>query len=261
MKFASISAILGVAALTDAKLGKESRRLVAENAGAYHTDAFEQLAELYAEEMPKSQLDLMMDISDISASYCPEGDAACRSNAYKATMERFHAGTTSGADLVYPENMDSNIKASIDKAFEAISKLDGNNVDSVVQELGAIQNEISDMSGVDAVQQMLGVAALSVGQESASYWTKTYQEENHPFKRFLNRNFKEKRETQLIWSDVFPLRYDKIIAADMAGAIEYSITQVDADATLIFNFPNLVLALIAGAIPSSANMAFNSTAF
>jgi len=269
MKF-TVAAFIGTFALASAKLGAQHRELKAENAGAYHTDAFEALAEkyAYASQRPKSELDLMMDVSDILANYCPDGDSTCRSGAYKATLKQFHNGR-SDEQFVIPENLDDSVRKNLGKAFDVIDTINPENVEEKIELLQKIQNDISDLKDVSSSDQMIGVASISVAQESARYWTSTFSDKEHPFRGMLNRisdtpmKNKGNRRLQvtgdLTWQQFFPIDYSEVISADTQGAIDYSIEAVNETPNLVFNFSELFLALIAGAFPASAAVAFNTT--
>lgn len=271
MKF-TLAAIIGSLAFASAKLGSKNRELKAENVGAYHTDAFEALAEKYsyASQRPKSELDLMMDVSDILAGYCAESDSTCRSGAYKATLKQFHVGRT-GKQFVIPENMDESVRKHLGKAFDVIDTINAENVNEKIELLQNIQNDISELQDVSAADQMIGVASVSVAQESAKYWTKAFSDKEHPFSGMLNRigdtpvksiNEHDRRlqvSGDLTWQDFFPIDYSEVIAADTQGAIDYSIEAVNEKPNIVFNFSQLFLALLAGAFPASAAVAFNTT--
>jgi len=258
----TLATILGAFTLTNAKLRKNNRRLVAENAGAYHTDAFEQLAKKYSNTRPQSKLDLMMDISDIVANYCPSNDSACRSNAYAATLERFHiqeSGKKNPKNIV-PDEIDDKVKNALRNVYSTLSKLDQNNVDSVIGKLDKIQKKITKMKDVNPAHQMIGVAAVSVAKESSSYWINVYNDKSHPFTPMLNEIHDNVRHLQvsgnLTIQNFLPLNYSGIVTADTKGAVEYSILAVNTTPNLVFNFAELLLKLIAGSIPASAAVAF-----
>lgn len=258
MKFA-LATILGTIAISNAKLGTHTRRLKPENAGAYHTDAFEQLAEKYSKATPQGQLDIMKDISEIVAEYCPIGNKECRSGAYRATMKQFHKVSQGLKPFEAPKEMDPKLADSLQRTFDIISDIDELSVEFGVKEMKKIQDEISEMKGVDEAHQMIGVAALSVAQESALYWNNAFQDEDHPFQKLWVDDNKRKLQVtgNLTFSDIFPLDMPTIIDADVQGAIDFSIEEVNAQPNLVFNFAELLLALIAGAIPASAAVAFN----
>jgi len=258
----TLATILGIVTLTNAKLRKNNRRLVAENAGAYHTDAFEQLAKKYSTARPQSKLDLMMDISDIVANYCPSTDSSCRSNAYAATLKRFHIQETATkhSKTVVPADMDAKVKSALRTVYSTLSKLDQNNVDSVIGKLDTIQKKITNMKNINPAHQMIGVAAVSVAKESSSYWINVYNDKGHPFTPMLNEIHDNGRHLQvsgnLTIQNFLPLNYSAIVTADTKGAVEYSILAVNTTPNLVFNFAELLLKLIAGSIPASAAVAF-----
>jgi len=255
----TLAAILGSFALTSAKLGKGNRRLVAENAGAFHTDAFEQLSKKYQNKLPETQLDMMMDISEIVGSYCPEENSACRSEAFQATLDRFSKHEQKQRTDGIPSNMDPKVKKSLRKIYSIINKLDETNVDVVVEELGKVQNKISKMKNVNPTDQMVAIAAASIAQESATFWNDAYNDKNHPLSPILSEVHDSKRMLQvsgnLTWEMFLPLNRSAIVDADTKGAVEYSITAVNSTPNLVFNFAELLLKLIAGAIPASAAIA------
>lgn len=260
MKFV-IAALLCVASLTNAKLNEKTRKLTASNAGAYHTDAFEQLAEKYAMGKPETRLDLMVDISEIVADYCPPSDKICRSAAYKATLKQFKSGSPNSKDIVYPENFDDRVKEGINQGFDVIASMDNTNLKEKVEELKLIEKKISNLSEVDPMNQLIGVASLSTGQESATYWYNVYNDESHSLRGIqFTKNGSGRRleddDEDYVWQDFFPLNMNLVVAADVAGAVEHSIEAVEESPQLVFDFAGLILSWIAGSIPASAAMIF-----
>lgn len=200
----------------------------------------------------------MKDVSEIVAEYCPAGNKECRSGAYKATMKQFHKASQGRQPFEAPENMDPKVADALVRTFDLIHDIDNLTVEFGVKEMKKIQDEISNMKNVDETDQMIGVAAVSIAQESSLFWDKAFKDENHPFQKlWKNDNRKLQVSGNLTFDDIFPLDTSTIIDADVQGAIDYSIEEVNSKPNLVFNFAELLLALIAGAIPASAEAAFN----
>lgn len=264
MKF-TLAAIIGTAAIANAKLGAQTRALRAEDVGSLHTEAFLKLEEKYLDRNPSSKIELMNDVSEVLASFCEENDSACRSNSYKATMQQFHYNDKKDklSKYVVPESLDDQVREKLNSAFNIVDTINDKNVNDKVAELSEIQNEISDLRDVAEADKIIGVASVSVGQESALYWTNTFNDKDHAFKDVLVNIEDGDRRLQvtgnLTFSQLFPLAWSDVISSDMAGAVNHSITEVNTTPNIVFNFSELILRLLAGAFPASAAVAFNTT--
>lgn len=267
MKF-TLATIIGTAAVASAKLRTQPRGLKAEDVGALHTESLIKLEEKYANKKPASDIELMMDVADVLASFCDPADSTCRSNSYKATMQQFHysAKKDKSSKFVIPESLNSEVREKLNRAFDIIDTLDDKNVAEKVSMLGEIQNEISDLSGVPESDKIIGIASVSVGQESALYWTSAFNDKDHVFKDMLvelDRDPFNPRRLQvagnLTYSDFFPVDWPTVVSADMSGAVNHSIAEVETTPNIVFNFSDLLLRLLAGAFPASVAVAFNTT--
>jgi len=92
---------------------KDIRRLTPEDVGLVHTDAFEQLTDLYkdTDNLPKSKIELMMQVSEIMEGYCDEDDTSCRNLAYEATMKEFNNKRgRNPSEIAYPDNFHAGLK-------------------------------------------------------------------------------------------------------------------------------------------------------
>ena len=101
--------------------------LLPRDVGAYHTDAFERLGEIYKSEKPKSKLDTMIDISNILSNYCGEGNHECVANAHKATLQQFHAAEQKNTEISYPQNFDETAKKSMELILAIVNDVNENN--------------------------------------------------------------------------------------------------------------------------------------
>ena len=233
--------------------------------GLLHTDAFEQLAELYKDKKPDTKLDLMMDLSGIMAGYCEEDDEACKSLAYEATLTKFHSKRIAPEEVKYPEMFDTRLKKSIDTMFEVIKEIDEGNVDDVVDSLIDITNEMRDMEDVDSFQRELTLSAISIAVESTKLWHSVHiTDKDHPLRRlqeapimpisdFINQTNSE------IMGDTLTSLYETI-STDITAALDkgtamvavFGTTSLDILARLI---PIAVISIAYFAIPASAEEA------
>jgi len=248
----SVFTVLSSLALVQAKLAPlDARKLKPSDAGAYHTEGFEQLAERYASEAPKSKLDVIVDVSEIAASFCAPGDSLCQSNAYKATLEQFHSSKTYGS-VQFPKDFDSRVKKSFSEVFQAIHETDNEDIDSLVNKLRDIEDRIEDLEDVNQAHQVAGLASVSVAIESAKLWHGVYHDESHPLNKmtgyFPNNRGLKQRNLQ-----------DNVIAADVEAAINAAINAIDQDITILAVWPGIILAIIPNAYSASVTAAFESS--
>lgn len=239
---------------TEAKLDRitSSRKLTPEDIGAYHTDAFDILGEKYSQNKPSSQLDVMMDVGEILAGYCPLDDSACVSNAYKTIMKEFDI-TAKGMPrtVEYPADFDSDIKQSVESMFSTIYTINEHNLDEVLSSLEDIQYELKDMDGVNKVHQISGLAGVSVAIESTKLWHGTYHDENHPLHGMIghfDREGGQRKLQETIQNDV--------VSADVTAALSVALA---TDLATLLAGPDLdsqTVATIAVAAISASVAAF-----
>jgi len=227
------------------------RKLKAEDVGLMHTDAFEQLTELYRNEKPKSELDMMMDVSEIVAGYCGEDDSACKNSAYEATLKTFQDKTEFDFDNIeYPDDFHAGLKQSIDSMHETIKQIDVDNLEEVVGTLSEIKNEINEMEDVNEMHKIIVKASMSVAVESTKLWHNVHHgAEDHPLrhlKQTRSRDLQSFSETQLY----------TIILADVGAAFGAGINLFTAIGTnvaeaLVAWLPIVVISITQFAIPAS----------
>lgn len=138
--------------------------------GEFHTDAFHKLGEVYAEKGPQSDFQLMQDVSEVMASFCPSRDSFCDAFVYKATLEEFIAANTDGTQNTYPVGFNEDVKEALHITETMIDSLSANNVDDVVDELDIIINDLENMKNVDSDEQAIAIASVSVAKESTKLW-------------------------------------------------------------------------------------------
>jgi len=161
--------------------------LTPEDVGLVHTDAFEQLTDLYkdTDNLPKSKIELMMQVSEIMEGYCDEDDTSCRNLAYEATMKEFNIEKLRNpSEIAYPDDFHAGLKGSIDQMFETIKQIDEHNVDEVVDTLNEITNQMKDLEDVNALHQAVALSTMSVAVESTKLWHNVLiTEKEHPLRR------------------------------------------------------------------------------
>jgi len=196
----------------------KARHLRPEDVGLLHTDAFEQLSELYKNKKPKNQLEMMMDVSDIMAGYCESDDHECKNLAYESSMKAFHTATHEGFDFEYPDNFHSGLKHSLNNMYDTLETIHQDNLEDVIETLLEITSQMKEIDDAHVLQQTAALSAISIAVESTKLWhTVFYDSKNHPLRRLQGTEW-----ASTIWNlgnggDIGDSVYMAIIADVNAG--------------------------------------------
>lgn len=188
--------------LADGKLPRVTRHrhLTPEELGAYHTDAFDVLGEKYSHQKPKHIDEIIEDLGEVLAGYCPEDDSKCALGAYEVTRREFESKRRGKRrELNFPADFDPRLKKSISTMISHIETIDERNLDEVMNSLIHIKEEMEDMPNVNVDQQHVGLVGVSVAIESTKLWHSTYYDRNHPLHEMINyfEDESENRRLQL----------------------------------------------------------------
>jgi len=236
--------IIPILAVAEAKLNRfhEGPDISPKDAGAYHTEVFETLGEMFKNNEPENEIDIIVDLSNVMLSYCPEGDATY--NPHRVTLERFNAAPVD--EITYPEEFDENFQKAIENTLRTVESLNEQNIDEVVDQLAGIQNELEKMEGSSIeAYQTLSLAGVSVAIESSKLWHSVVYDRNHNLHKLVVGG---RRKLQF-WS------LPSIIVADVNGLIEGALTELSGNATLFFNPVDLVSKSLLASISASAKAA------
>jgi len=246
------------------------RNLTPEKAGLMHTDAFNQLTEIYRDKQPESELELMMEVSKIMEDYCEIDDAGCKSLAYESTLREFHAGSKGPREITYSESMHGGVKQSLEKMFKTLHDIDVDNLNEIVDTLNEISKDISTHDIADPLSKAVGVATVSLAIESSKLWhTVHIGSEHHPLKNLLPKN---RRKLQSIMSDFTneqlfgpAVVVYNVVLADVTSGLANGSNMMNAAGTtsaeaLIAWAPVSVIAVTYFAIPASVNAATRAAA-
>ena len=245
----SIITAASTLALTQAKLGPMNvRKLKPSDAGAYHTEGMEQLAQKYSDEKPGSKLDLIADVSSVAASFCPPGDSLCQSNAYKTTLEHFQ-NNGKPVGIEYPSDFDSRVSDAMNDVFAVLRDANEDNIDSITEQLRQIEGRIEDLEDANELHQVVGLSAVSVAIESATQWHSVYSDEDHPLNQMLGRyqngrGLGVRREMQ------------NVIGIDFEAAINAGINAINNSIEVLAVWPRIILEIIPDAYAASITAAF-----
>jgi len=267
MKFSFIlSSLLLVA---DAKR-IDVRKLKARDVGAMHTDAFEQLANIYKDKEPESKLEVMKDVSKILEGYCGDDDLACKSLASEATLKEFHSAQKGPREIEYSDAMHNDVQTSLEKMFDTLKLIDENNLDEIIDTFDEISNEISNHDEADELSKTLGVATVSLASESLSLWHKVYTgAKDHPMAKELTPEGRRKTQsiqeiTEITNTQLFgPFNIIYTIAlADTSAGLSNGTNLLNAIGTntadMILGWaPAMVIAVLYFAFPASAASALS----
>jgi len=229
---------------------KDVRKLMPEDIGPLHNDAFNQLTEKYRSSTTVlSKLDLMMDISEIMAGYCDENDGACKNLAYEATMKEFHNGGRN--DYVqFPESFHDGMKVTVERMYSTIKDVDANNLDDIVNTLDELTNEINSQQNVDILHKTISLSAMSVAKESTKFWHNVFfGSEDHPLRHLKIEGSRRLQDTA--FGDIY-----RIITADVSGIFDNGINLIEAAGTDDFSIvlsliPILLISVFYFSVPAS----------
>lgn len=183
MRFSTVAALITAfqcgtteAKVSIAELPKTLSHEHADAVGQAHTEAFEMLSEKYSDPLqrPKSQDDMMKELSEIMASFCD----------HEPTKESCQKITTNyevflDSDGEYPDDFDEELLVLLDDIYTSLNTLQEDNVDEVLAKLDALKAKMKD---VDAhpIHKHIAMAGAAVAIESTKLWTKVYSDSSHP---------------------------------------------------------------------------------
>ena len=236
-----------------------------------HTDAFEQLANIYKDKEPETKLEVMKDVSKILEGYCGDDDLACKSLASEATMKEFHAAQAGPKEIKYSDAMHNDVRTLLEKMFDTLKLIDENNLEEIIDTFDEIHNEINNHDEADELSKTLGVATVSLASESVSLWHKVYTgAKKHPLAKELTPEGRRKtqsiQEITEITNNVifgpFNIIYTTALADTSAGLsngnnLLNAIGTNTADMILGWA-PAIVIAVLYFAFPASVISVFDS---
>jgi len=231
-----------------------------EDVGAFHTDAFQKLSDLYKLKKPESYLDMIVDVADITSSYCPNNDRSCISNVYKQSFlysspnqihRRRHL--LSENDTKYLEQCDEDVKSSVRKIHAIIGMANELGPDEVRSRISDIQSELKNMKDVDDAHRFVGLIGASVAIESSDLWFDALNNEDHPLhdmRGYFDSNGERRLESNSRKLEDLSLQINNVIMADFRAAMAAGFDVVTSGA--VFDYPTIVTASLFAAIPASA---------
>ena len=222
--------------------------------GRLHTNAFDKLGDLINNGKEMSEVELMMEVSKISSSFCPNGDSECEAHAYKATITEFDRAKKGNRVINYPNEFDGKVRALMNQMHRTLRRYDGSQQEKVMGKLYDIQNKLENMEDVDTLSQTAGLVTISVALESTKLWSSAHKEDSHPLHRSLSTYRSHgNRKLQVV--------YENVILADVNSTLANSISLVNTIGTnnpfTVFGIPPILfISVVQFAIPASVNAAF-----
>ena len=242
----SVLTAVAVIGLTQGKTQqKNGRKLEPSDAGKYHTEGFDKLAELYSSKKPSSKTELILDVSQIASSFCAKNDNLCVSNAYKYTLEQFHE-KKSNNKLTLPESLDPKLKKALKKTEKLIMDK-GLDVDSVVAELTKIEDSLHDMKNVNELQRASALASVSVAIESSKLWHAVYNDEDHALHEMRGSLGKGRKRA-----------LQSVVHCDFEAAVNAGINAAFNDPLVFSVWPRIITTIIPNSYAASVKCAFLS---
>jgi len=253
-----------------AKLGEKNQEQVlnSRDVGRLHTEAFNQLGEILQDKDVKT-VDLMSEVTKITASFCPPKDTTCELNAHKATLSAY--GRAGNQPVSFPDYFDTQVKAEMSKMYQSLHNYDGAHYDEVMDELNEIQTELENLDGVDYRSQVAGLNAISIALESTDLWTNAFQKEEHALHRSLvesRAGFRKLEEVDeaVPEDDEEEIDYEAVVLADVNATLFNTIRMIDMIGTgnpftLLAITPIFFVSILQYAVPASLQAAFPNAIF
>jgi len=251
MRFSFITFITTIC-ITNADLGRinSKRQLSPDDVGAFHTDAFEKLADMYAVKKPSSRIEMLKDMSNVVASYCVEGDYECTANAYKSALKEFHlAEQEPRTEVTYPEDFNSELLASINEMSDATANFVNGDVNEYLDVMLSLKEKVEDMENVNEAYKSATLYGISIATESSKLWLATYSDADHPLYGVHDESFFSKED-----GNNRRLQFDPIaiVTADVTAGIQAAIDAFLDNPLLFVGTPQfLALPAIFAALPAS----------
>jgi len=235
----------------EAKLNRfhEDEDFSPKNAGLYHTEAFETLGNIYKNDLPQDETDVIMDMSNIMSSYCPEGDNTY--HPHRVTLETFNTLQNGPVGITYPDDFDHDLQKNIDLTFSTVKKLNELNVDEIVKQLTLIQDDLDDfeVTKENKSYHALSLASVSIAIESTKLWHSAFYDPEHDLHAMIHQG--TRRRLQFLDVSALLPSFDLtfIANADIYGAVAGGLAEINLNSTLFF----LPVALVGKALLRSAS--------
>jgi len=226
-----------------------SKGVTKKDAGLLHTEAFEKLGKIYKNKRPESDLDLIMDVSNVLSEYCPPNDSSY--SPHRITMEVFHSLQHGLPEIKYPDDFDENVKGAIDKTISTVNELNELNVDEIVQQLEDIQ---ADLGGIDydsEAYHTMSMVSVSVAIESVKLWHAAVFDSSHDLHEAVTGGHRKLQTADEVAG------LTEIVLTDFASALNGGIVGVSQNASLFFMPADLAQKTVLAAIAGSASAALS----
>jgi len=248
MRFFILSLICA-ATFAEGKLEQYQNKhgLSANDAGAMHTAAFEELGSMYKDKRPSSEVELMLDVGNVMTSLCPKHDPTYQ--PHRVAMKSFQKIQNGSQKITYPEDFDQKLKASIDKTLITVKALNVLELDEVIDQLDSIQKDLEEMEYDSEIYRTLSMGGVSVAMESAKLWHSSIHDSEHDLHTMMTGGNRRLQAFNI------PI----IVAADIIGFVEGGLTELVSNATAFFHPADLIRKAVLESISTSAGSASNMT--
>ena len=193
------------------------------------------MGEKYKSKKPQTQFDVVKDLADILAGYCPLEDAECVSNAYKTTKEEFQRSSRGIIrEIIYPDNFDPKMKELVESIETSIKEINELSLDDVLYSLESIRESLEDMTGVNEDHLSASLAGLSVAMESTKLWHSTHYDSEHPLHGMIDHFDFGKSHHDGHRNLQNPFELVTIILADFNAALSSGLNQIFGNPAAFF---------------------------
>jgi len=214
-----------------------------------HTEAFEKLGQKYKNKRPDSELDLIMDVSDILSEYCPPNDSSY--SPHRITMQTFQSLQNGVSEIEYPEDFDERVKGAMDKTISTVNKLNELNVDEIVQQLEEIHADLGEIDYDTEAYHTMSMVGVSVAIESTKLWHAAVFDSSHDLHEAVTGGHRQLQEDDGVAS------LSDIVLTDIASAMNGGLVEVSKNSSLFFMPADLIRKTLLASIAGSASAALS----
>jgi len=150
-----------------------------EDAGTLLKETYAKLAEMYSTERPNNEAELIRGSGKVLTMFCAENDSECHENTYKLTEKEATDAAEGPQEVIFSDKFDPELMKSIENMELTLQQLNLENMDTVLDKLASIRDEIENMDHVIAADKDAALIGVNIGLESVKLWHKVYSDPSH----------------------------------------------------------------------------------
>lgn len=201
------------------------------DAGVMFAGAFDKLNDLYSSEKPETRENIMIDSSNILASFCDEGDLECIENVRKTAHDHFNDSQGGSEGIAYSDEFGGKLMASIENMESVLGKMELDNVDEIMKDLSTIEEDIENMEGVSEEHKDVAFIGLSIAKESVKLWHTAYGDPSHSLYglHYADHYFDENHHDRKLQDE--DISVSTIVMSDFEAGINRAMDMMSAGVT------------------------------